>query len=206
MHTIYNPKPLAEIRRLAEDEPDHPWFGDGGPPIVLTVLRKASQIDWATLTAAFGDARHEAQARLAILGSLSEEYRARIVELAGSLGVVEDIAFFGFDENPYRYMGRASLFVLSSRWEGLPNVLIEALACGTPVVSTDAPYGPAEILGNGRWGRLTPVGDAPALAQAIVDSLEGDRPPAEALRRRAGDFSAERAVAAYESLFETSIG
>ena len=205
VHTIYNPKPLAEIRRLAEDAPDHPWFGDGGPPIVLTVLRDAPQKDWKTLITSFGQVRHKLHARLAILGSLSEEYRARIVELAGSLGVAEDIAFLGFDENPYRYMRRASLFVLSSRWEGLPNVLIEALACGTPVVSTDAPYGPAEILENGRWGRLTLVGDAPAMAQAIFDALEGDTVPAEALRRRAEDFSAERAVAAYEALFETLI-
>ena len=205
VHTIYNPKPLAEIRRLADSEPDHPWFGDGGPPIVLTVLREAPQKDWATLTVAFGQARREVQARLAILGSLSEEYRARIVELAGSLGVAEDIAFLGFDENPYRYMRWAVLFVLSSRWEGLPNVLIEAMACGTPVVSTDAPYGPAEILDNGRWGRLTPVGDAPALAQAIIDSLAGDTVSTEALQCRAEDFSAERAAAAYESLFDTLI-
>ncbi len=206
VHTIYNPKPLAEIRRLAEDEPDHPWFGDGEPPVVLSVLRDAPQKDWATLTAAFGKVRRKVHARLAILGSLSEEYRARILEMAGNFGVVDDIAFLGFDENPFRYMRRARLFALSSRWEGLPNVLIESLACGTPVVSTDAPYGPAEILDNGLWGRLTPVGDAEAMAQAIIDSLEGDTVSAEALRCRAEDFSAERSVTAYESLFEALIG
>ena len=205
VHTVYNPKPLAEIRRLAEDEPDHPWFAGGQPPVVLTVLRNAPQKDWATLTAAFGRARRTVQARLAILGNLSEEYRARILELAGNFGVAEDIAFLGFDENPFRYMRRASLFALSSRWEGLPNVLIEALACGTPIVSTDAPYGPAEILENGRWGRLTPVGDAGAMAQAIADSLAGDTPPPEALRRRAEDFSAERALEVYEAMFENLI-
>ncbi|MXY40116.1 MAG: glycosyltransferase [Rhodospirillaceae bacterium] len=200
VHTIYNPKPLEEIRRLAEAEPDHPWFSGGGPPIILSVLRNAPQKDWATLTAAFGQVRRTVQARLAILGDLSEEYRARIMEQAGKSGVAEDIAFLGFDENPYRYMRQAALFVLSSRWEGLPNVLIEAQACGTPVISTDAPYGPAEILEDGRWGRLTPVGDAEAMAQAILDSLAGDTVPVEALRRRAEDFSAERAVAAYELL------
>ena len=205
MHAIYNAKPLEEIRRLAETEPDHSWFGGDGPPIIVTALRNAPQKDWATLTAAFGQVRRTVHARLAILGGLSEEYRARIVELAGKFGVAEDIAFLGFDENPYRYMRRAALFALSSRWEGLPNVLIEAMACGTPVVSTDAPYGPAEILDNGRWGRLTPVGDAAAMAQAILDSLAGDTVPVEALRRRAGDFSAERAVAAYEALFENLI-
>ena len=126
--------------------------------------------------------------------------------LAKTLGAAHDICFLGFDENPYRYMQQASLFVHSSRWEGLTNVLIESMACGTPVVSADAPYGPAEILENGRWGRLTPVGDVEAMAEAMIDSLVGDTVPAEALRRRAGDFSAERAVAAYEALFESLIG
>ncbi len=205
VHTIYNPKPLADIRRLSEDEPAHPWFGDGKPPVVLTVLREAPQKDWETLTAAFGAARRKVRARLAILGALSDDYRAQILARAEHFGAAADIAFLGFDENPYRYMRRAALFVLSSRWEGLPNVLIESLACGTPVVSTDAPYGPAEILDNGRWGRLTPVGDADAMARAIIDSLEGDTVSVEMLRRRAGDFSAERAVAAYEALFERVI-
>ena len=92
-------------------EPDHPWFGDGGPPIILTALRNAPQKDWATLTAAFGQVRRTVHARLAIFGGLSQEYRAQIVELAGKSGVAEEIAFLGFDENPYRYMRQAALFV-----------------------------------------------------------------------------------------------
>ena len=206
VHTIYNPKPLAEIRRMAEEAPPHPWFGDGGPPVILTVLRESPQKDWATLVAAFGRVRRDADARLAILGPLSDRFRAQISASARRLGVDGDIVFLGFDDNPFRYMRRAALFVLSSRFEGMPNVLIESLACGTPVVSTDAPYGPAELLENGRWGRLTPVGDADAMAQAILYSLAGDTLPADALRRRAEDFSAERAVAAYEALFESLIG
>ena len=201
VRAIYNPKPLEEIRRLAEEKISHPWFGGDAPPVILTVLREASQKDWATLLTAFGHVRRKIPARLVVLGSLSEGYRARMLEMAGSFGVAQDVAFTGFDENPFRYMRRAALFVLSSRWEGLPNVLIEAMACGTAAVSTDAPYGPAEILEDGRWGRLVPVGDAEAMAQAIIESLEGGAVPAEALRRRTEDFSTERAVAAYEALF-----
>ena len=205
VHTIYNPKPLADIRRLAEEEVSHPWFQDFASPVILTALRDGRQKDPATLVAAFRLVRDRLSARLAILGNLSEAYRAETMALAASFAVEKDVAFLGFDENPFRYMRRAGLFVLSSRYEGLPNVLIEAMACGTPVVSTDAPYGPAEILENGRWGRLTPVGDAPVLAAAIVDALEGRALPAAALRRRADDFSADRAAAAYEALFDSLI-
>ncbi len=206
VHTIYNPKPLAEIRRMAENVPPHPWFGDGDPPVILTVLRDSPQKDWATLIEAFCRVRRKTDARLAILGPLPDRFRAQISASAGHLGVDGDIAFLGFDENPFRYMRRAALFVLSSRFEGMPNVLIESLACGTPVVSTDAPHGPAEILENGRWGRLTPVGDVSAMAEAILASLTGDVVPADELRRRAEDFSAERAVTAYEALFAQMIG
>ena len=205
VHTIYNPKPLGEIRRLAEMAVDHPWFDDGEPPVLLSVFRGGGQKDWATLLRAFGLVRRQTPARLAILGRLAQAYRDEVTSLAGNLGVERDIAFLGFDENPFRYMRRAALFVQSSRYEGLPNVLIEAMACGTPVVATDAPFGPREIFEGGRWGALTPVGDAPALARAMVETLKGKSTPAEALRRRADHFSVERAVAAYEALFETLI-
>ena len=121
------------------------------------------------------------------------------------MGVEDDIAFPGFVENPFSYMRRAALFVLSSRYEGLANVLIEAMACGTPVVSTDAPYGPAEILEGGRWGPLVPVGDAEALAAAIVGCLNGGAVSTAELERRADDFSVERLVPVYEDLFRRMI-
>ena len=205
VHAIYNPKPISDIQRLAETEVSHPWFGNGQTPVILSVLKDAPQKDWETLIAAFGKVRKKIPAKLAILGRVSETYIDRAIAFAGSLGADADIEFLGFDENPFRYMRRANLFVLSSRHEGLPNVVIEALACGTPVVSTNTPYGPAEILENGRWGRLTPVGDAEALALAILDSLTGDTVPAEALRARAEHFSIERAIAKYEALFEQMI-
>ncbi len=200
VRTIYNPIPAASIRRLAQGEVTHPWFADGEPPVVLSVGREAPQKDFPTLVEAFGLARREVDARLVILGKLSAPFRARLRSLARGHGVEGDLGFVDFDENPYRYMRRAGLLALSSRWEGLPGVILEALACGTPVVSTDAPYGPREILGG--WGDLPPVGDVPALARGLVATLRGARPTAAALRARAADFSPEQATDAYVALFE----
>ena len=200
VHTIYNSVPVGRIRRLAQGKVTHPWFADGEPPVILSVGRGAPQKDHPTLVEAFGLARREVESRLVILGQLSAPYRARLESLARGLGVEGDLGFVDFDENPYRYMRRAGLLALSSRWEGVPMVILEALACGTPVVSTDAPYGPREILGG--WGDLPPVGDAPALARALVATLRGARPAEEALRARAADFSIEKATDAYVALFE----
>ena len=200
VRTIYNSIPAGRIRRLAQAEVTHPWFADGEPPVILSVGREAPMKDHPTLVEAFGLARREVDSRLVILGKLSAPYRARLRSLARGHGVEGDLGFVDFDENPYRYMRRAGLLALSSRWEGLPTVILEALACGTPVVSTDAPYGPREILGG--WGDLPPVGDAPALARALVATLRGERPTEEALRARAADFSIEKATDAYLELFE----
>ena len=197
---IYNPIPADSIRRLAQEEVTHPWFADGESPVVLSVGREAPQKDHPTLVEAFGLARREVDARLVILGQLSAPYRARLRSLARGLGVEGDLGFVDFDENPYRYMRRAGLLALSSHREALPTVILEALACGTPVVSTDSPCGPREILGG--WGDLPPVGDAPALARALAKTLRGARPSEEALRARAADFSPEKAADAYVALFE----
>ena len=200
VRTIHNPVPAGSIRRLAQAEVTHPWFADGEPPVVLSVGREAPSKDYSTLVEAFGLARREVDSRLLILGRLSAPCREGLRSLARGLGVEGDLGFVDFDENPYRYMRRAGLLALSSRSEGLPGVILEALACGTPVVSTDAPHGPREILGG--WGDLPPVGDAPALARALVATLRGERPAAEALRARAADFSEEKAADAYVALFE----
>jgi glycosyltransferase involved in cell wall biosynthesis len=123
--------------------------------------------------------------------------RGRLERLAGELGVADDVALPGFVDNPYAYMRGARLFVLSSRFgEGSPNVLTEALAVGTPVVSTDCPSGPREILQDGRYGRLVSVGDAAALAEAILAALDEpvDR---ELLRGAAAPYAVERAAEEY---------
>ena len=200
VRTIYNPIPAGSIWRLAQEEVTHPWFADGEPPVILSAGRESPQKDHPTLVEAFGLARREVNARLVILGKHSAPYRERLRSLARGHGVEEDLGFVDFDENPFRYMRRAALFALSSRWEGLPTVILEALACGTPVVSTDTPYGPHEILGQ--WGALPRVGDALALALALVATLRGEPPPEEALRARAAEFSDDRAADAYVALFE----
>ena len=205
VHVIPNPVSLAEIERLSMAEAPHPWFGEGEPPVILSVMRASPQKDPDTLIDAFARVRRHRRVRLAVLGAFPKPYRAELRARAARLGVADDLAFPGFDENPYPYMRRAAAVALSSRWEGLPLTLVEAMACGTPVVSTDSPHGPREILEDGKWGALVPVGDAAALARALEETLDGKRPPAEALVRRAADFSPERAAAAYENLFRAVV-
>ena len=190
----YNPVEVADIDRLADEAVDHPWL-DGDHEVVLSVGRLDSPKDYGTLVRAFAEVNRKRPAtRLVIAGTGSE--RDQLLELADSLGVGEELSLPGYVENPYRYMQRASVFALSSRYEGLPTVLIEALACGCPTVSTDCPSGPNEFLDDGRYGRLVPVGDHEALAEAIVGTLE--RPPdSESLRARAEAFAAPHVIDEY---------
>lgn len=193
IEVIYNPVVTPALVARAAESPAHPWFGDGGPPVVIGVGRLTVQKDFATLMRAFALLRADRPSRLVILGEGGE--RAALAALVAELGLQDAVALPGFVDNPYAWMRGAALFVLSSAWEGLPTVLIEAMACGTPVVSTDCPSGPAEILEGGRWGRLVPAGDAAALASAMAAALDETAPPAVAVR--AADFSAERALEAY---------
>lgn len=200
VHAIHNGVPASEILRRSLEPVDHPWFAGEGPPVILTVGRASSAKDHPTLVEAFGRVRRRREARLAIMGRSSPAHRGTLRAVARSHGVERDLGFVDFDENPFRYMRRAAVFVLSSRWEGFSLALLEAMACGAAVVSTDAPFGPGEILEGGRWGALTPVGDADALARAIEDVLDGARVPEAALRRRAEAFDASRMTDRYETL------
>jgi glycosyltransferase involved in cell wall biosynthesis len=191
---IYNPVITPELFAKAEEPLDHPWFRPGEPPVVLGVGRLTKQKDFPTLIRAFALVRKERPARLMILGEGEE--RPKLETLARELGIEEDFVLPGFVENPYKYMKRASAFVLSSRWEGLPTVLIEALALGVPVISTNCPSGPAEILEHGKWGCLVPVGEPHLLARAILEILQNDvRIPSH--KTAWERFSKENAVIAY---------
>jgi glycosyltransferase involved in cell wall biosynthesis len=203
---IYNPVVGPEIEVLAAEPVDHPWFAPGEPPVILGMGRLSEQKDFPTLIRAFARVRARRRIRLVIFGAArdpekTEQRRGEIKALARQLKVGEDVDAPGFTPNPFAYMALAALFVLSSRYEGLPGVLIQALASGCPVVSTDCPSGPMEILDNGRWGPLVPVGDDAAIAAAIEQVLD-DPLPAAALKARAREFSVDRAVQRYlEVLF-----
>jgi glycosyltransferase involved in cell wall biosynthesis len=167
---IYNPVVSPTLYAKAAESPDHPWLDDGGAPVVLGMGRFSAQKDFPNLIRAFALVRATRPARLMILGEGKE--RPQLESLVGQLGIEADVALPGFTANPFAYLSRASVFVLSSAWEALPTVLIEALACGCPVVATDCPSGPREILQDGRLGRLAPVGNSEALAEAIRETLD----------------------------------
>lgn len=199
---VHNPVFDASLTAKAAETVDHPWFGDGAPPVIIGVGKVyAPGKDFPNLVRAFARLRRERPCRLIILGDTSgaakdDRQLSEVMSLPDQLGVGADVCFPGFIANPFAWMRRASVFALSSAWEGLPLVLIEAMATGCPVVSTDCPHGPREILDGGRYGPLVPVGDDSALAAAIATTL--DTPPsAERMRRRAADFSVERSIEGY---------
>lgn len=173
------------------------WLNGDGPKLI-TVASLKPQKDMGTLFRAFARLRRDRpDARLLVLGEGPE--RPRLEALLTELGLSDAVSLPGHQPAPHGWMARADLFVLSSRFEGFANVLVEALALGLPVVSTDCPSGPAEILEHGRYGRLTPPGDAEAMARAMAAALD-DTPDREALRRRADSFSISRASAGYRLL------
>lgn len=191
---IYNPVINNSLLDLAKENPSHKWFKQNDVPIILGVGRLVPQKDFSTLIRAFKRVRENREAKLIILGKGKE--KDRLQRLATQLNLTPYISFPGFVENPYAYMSSSDLFVQSPAWEGFGNVLVEAMACGTPVVSTDCPHGPAEILEHGRFGLLVPVGDSKALANAISFTL-GSPMPATALQKRAMNFTVERIADEY---------
>jgi len=179
IEVVHNPIVTTELRELVAEPLDHPWFGPEEVPVVLGVGRLAPQKDFGTLIRAFARVVARRPCRLMILGDGPE--RASLEALVSEHGLMGSVDLPGWVSNPYAYMARAGVFVLSSRWEGLPSVLIEALFCQVPVVATDCLSGPREILDGGRYGALVPVGDEETLAAVIESALAGElpAPPAE---------------------------
>jgi glycosyltransferase involved in cell wall biosynthesis len=192
--TIHNPVVTPELLRSAAEPVQEPWLEPGRPPVVLGVGRLVPQKDFATLLRAVAWVRAQRPVRLLLLGDGPE--RPALEALAVELGIARDVRFAGRVANAPAYMSAASVLALSSAWEGFGRVLVEALAVGCPVVSTDCPSGPREILEDGTFGPLVPVGDAAALGAAIVSVLE--RPPDPSiLAKRASAFTLESGVQRY---------
>lgn len=195
---LYNPVVTPEIAERARAVPDHPWFEGAGPPVVLAAGRLHPQKDFATLIRAIAKLRDTTAVRLIIVGEGDE--RAALEALVGELGLEGEVSLPGFVPNPFAYMSRATVFALSSRWEGLPGALIQAMACGCPVVATDCRSGPAEILDGGRYGELVPVGDADRLAEALRRTIDGPR-DADRVRTRSRQYAQNDVAAAYLDFF-----
>ena len=196
--TIHNPLDVARIRKLAAAEPDEPWLRDSsGPPVILAAGRLARAKDFPMLLRAFALVRAHREARLVILGRGPEWLR--LAALVRRLGIARDVRLAGYVPNPFAAMARARVFALSSRYEGLANVLREALACGCTVVATDCPSGSSEVLRGGALGRLVPVGDAQAMAEALLAAL-GETPSAETIRTRVESVSGGDPAARYLEL------
>ena len=191
---IHNPVVTPTLLAQAEEPIDHPWLSPGTPAVVLGVGRFAAQKDFATLIRAFARIRRHRRARLLLLGEGKQ--RGELEALVKRLGLEEDVQMPGLVTNPLPYMARSAVFGLSSIYEGFGNVLVEALACGCPIVSTDCPGGPLEILDAGKYGRLVPMRDDAAFATALQAALDS---PADGnrLRARAADFSADRIADQY---------
>jgi glycosyltransferase involved in cell wall biosynthesis len=192
----YNPIVNDEMIERSYEAPNHRWFRGQAYEIVLAAGRFTEQKDFLTLISAFKTVslKHP-NSRLVILGEgkLESEYRVLIKKL----GLDEVVDLPGFQANPYSFMRHSQLFVLSSRWEGFGNVLVEAMACGTPVVSTDCPHGPSEVLENGKYGDLVAPGNETAMAEAIINSLDTQH-NRDALIARSLDFSVEKIIVQYE--------
>ncbi len=197
IQVVYNPVVTPSVLEKAQAPVEHPWFVAGEPPVILGVGRLHEQKGFATLIQAFALVRKQKTSRLMILGE--GHLRPQLEALVNELGLQDDVALPGYVGNPYAYMAKAAVFTLSSGWEGLPTVLIEAIAVGTPVVSTDCQSGPSEILQNGTFGNLVPVGDVEALATAIVATLDApdQKTRQEVLKRRGADFSLENSINKY---------
>lgn len=195
IQVIYNPVVTIDLLNKAKQPIDHPWFMTGEPPVILGAGRLMIQKDYPTLIRAFAKVREHRLCRLVMLGEITP-HKVELEALAQALGVAQDVQMLGFAENPYAYMSKAAVFVMSSQFEGFGNVLVEAMATGTPVVSTDCESGPAEILGYGQYGKLAPVGDSDNLAAAIGETLDCPL-DAKTLQARSQDFTTEKIAEQY---------
>lgn len=194
---IYNPVLSNQIEKIALESVDCDWLTAKTHPVILAVGRLTEAKDFTTLIYAFKKVSEQLPAKLIILGE--GEQRNHLEGLVNELNLESQVQLRGFVENPYSYMKNADLFVLSSKWEGLPTVLIEALCIGKKIISTDCKSGPREILSNGKYGTLVPVGDASKLADEIIFNIDSSFSfePKEELEDYLKKFKAEQVAEEY---------
>lgn len=202
---LYNPVDLETIKIKSQDEVNHLWFNED-IPIIISAGRLVSQKGFDVLIKAFSLVRKKYEARLIILGE--GPFKDELEKLTSQLGIRRDVDFPGFQDNPWRYIVRSTIFALPSFYEGLPCVIIEALALGVPVVSTDCHSWPNEILEGGRYGLLVPVRDEDAMAEGILKLLIDNGLREEYSKKghkRAADFSKEKIIKQYEKVLYNAI-
>lgn len=202
VRVIYNPILEKRIYDLAQENVDHPWFSEGDLPVVATVGRLVKAKNYQVLLRAFSLILKEKDVRLMIIGEGQE--RDNLINLAKKLGISKNVCFLGFQKNPYKYLAKSAVFVVSSLREGFSNSLIEAMACGLPVVATECP-GPMEIIGNKKNGILVPVGNPKLLAAATLKILNNpilSKSLSESGKTRAQFFTIEKSIKEYQNFFE----
>ena len=196
VQVLFNPVITDDLKTKKQSQPDHKWFQNGNKDVILGIGRLTHQKNFHLLINAFKKVSDESNAKLLILGS--GDQLNELQDLTANLELQDKVEFAGFVSNPYAYLSNARLFVLSSRYEGLPTVLIEALYCGAEVISTDCPSGPSEILHNGKLGKLVPTDNVDLLAQAIIDSLS--RPKTTVPRDALAAYEHATVVSQYRAL------
>lgn len=200
IHVIYNPIISQKLTKLSFDDISHPWFSNKQTPIILFVGRLVEMKNIQLLLNAFSIVNESAPSKLVLIGEGPE--KEKLISLINELKISKNVLFLDYCINPYAYMRQSDVLVLTSKWEGLPTVLIEAMACGTQVIATDNLNGAKEILNNGKFGTLTPNNNAEMLAENIMKVITYGKQP-ENVKKRADQFSVDASVDQYLSLFNS---
>lgn len=198
--TIYNPVVNDEIKEKMVQQPDHPWLVNHNIPVIIAAGRLTGQKNYFLMLKVISNIIKTREVRLIVLGK--GELHNKLLDYAKKLGIGDYVDFYGFTNNPYSFFYNSDCYLMTSDYEGLPTVLIEAMACGCPIVSTDCPSGPREILDGEQYGYLIPIEDIEGLGNAIIKTISGNRCADKVLMERAEFFTVKKAVQEYIDIIE----